>query len=64
MSPSDTGDTGGEPNAYAITLDELEHSVHVAPEDIIVEVPGQAAGRYPGDDDLSRQQAETMRTFG
>jgi hypothetical protein len=49
---------------YATSLEELERSAHVRAQDTIVEIPGQAVGRAPGDDDLGRQQKDALRAGG
>jgi hypothetical protein len=49
---------------YATSLEELEQSAHVRAQDTIVEIPGRAVGRAPGDDDLGRQQKDALRAGG
>jgi hypothetical protein len=64
MSSSGADDDRATPNAYAISLEELEGDAHVAPEDTIVEIPGQTVGRAPGDDDGGRRERDALRAGG
>ena len=60
----DSDDDRPTDNAYAVSLEELESTAHVAPPDTIIEIPAQSPGRAPGDDDLGRSQRDALRAGG
>ena len=51
-------------NRFAVTLTDLEADAHVPAAKQVIEIPGQAPGRSPGDDDLSRSQRDALRAGG
>ena len=49
---------------FHISLEELEKSAHVSPDEQVEEIPANGPARGPGDDDLSRQQRDALRAGG